>query len=64
MCRMEQLRHSFQACASGEDGGMQGDISFFGRTNFRGDRRLFGIRRAARRSHMYLIGKTGTGSSS
>jgi len=38
-------------------------LSFFGRTNFRGNRRLFGIQRADRRSHMYVIGKTGTGKS-
>jgi len=35
----------------------------FARTNFRGDRRLFGIRQADRRAHMYVIGKTGTGKS-
>src|SRR5713101_3344328 len=39
------------------------EITFFARTNFRGDRRLFGIRRADRRAHMYVIGKTGTGKS-
>src|SRR5712692_7546903 len=38
-------------------------ITFFARTNFRNDRRLFGIRRADRRAHMYVIGKTGTGKS-
>src|SRR5437867_1272331 len=38
-------------------------ITFFARTNFRADRRLFGIRRADRRAHMYVIGKTGTGKS-
>src|SRR5437667_1442888 len=32
-------------------------------TNFRNDRRRFGIKRADRRAHMYLIGKTGTGKS-
>lgn len=42
---------------------MPHDLSFFGRTNYRGDRRLFGIGRGDRRSHMYLIGKTGTGKS-
>src|SRR5216683_39314 len=39
------------------------DITFFARTNFRNDRRSFGIRRADRRAHMYVIGKTGTGKS-
>src|SRR5712692_8887485 len=39
------------------------EITFFARTNFRGDRRLFGIRRSDRRAHMYVIGKTGTGKS-
>src|SRR5437870_151868 len=38
-------------------------ITFFARTNFRADRRLFGIRRADRRAHMYVIGETGTGKS-
>src|SRR5205085_3894532 len=38
-------------------------ITFIGRTNFRNEQRLFGIRRADRRAHMYIIGKTGTGKS-
>src|SRR5713226_2668111 len=38
-------------------------VTYFARTNFRGDRRQFGIRRADRRAHMYTIGKTGTGKS-
>jgi hypothetical protein len=38
-------------------------ITFIGRMNFREDRRIFGIRRADRRAHMYIIGKTGTGKS-
>jgi len=38
-------------------------ISFFGRINFRTDRRVFGIKQADRRAHAYLIGKTGTGKS-
>src|SRR5436190_13771337 len=32
-------------------------------TNFRNDHRRFGIKRADRRAHMYVIGKTGTGKS-
>jgi type IV secretory pathway TraG/TraD family ATPase VirD4 len=39
------------------------DITYFARTNFRGSGSLFGIRRADRLSHMYAIGKTGTGKS-
>lgn len=39
------------------------EITFFARTNFRGRRRLVGIRQADRRHHMYIIGKTGTGKS-
>jgi hypothetical protein len=39
------------------------DIVYFGRTNFRGANRLFGIKRQDRRQHMYIIGKTGTGKS-
>jgi hypothetical protein len=37
--------------------------SFFARTNFRNNRRLFGIRQADRLAHMYVVGKTGTGKS-
>jgi energy-coupling factor transporter ATP-binding protein EcfA2 len=39
------------------------DITYFARTNHRNTRTPFGIRRADRRSHMYVIGKTGTGKS-
>src|SRR4051812_28336324 len=38
-------------------------LTILGRTNFRGERKLFGIRQADRRSHLYVIGKTGTGKS-
>jgi hypothetical protein len=38
-------------------------ITYFAQTNFRNDRRKFGIRRRDRRGHMYIIGKTGTGKS-
>jgi type IV secretory pathway TraG/TraD family ATPase VirD4 len=39
------------------------DLTFLGRTTFRNERKLFGIRRADRRHHLYLIGKSGTGKS-
>lgn len=39
------------------------DITYFAATNHRNERRVFGIRQADRRSHMYIIGKTGTGKS-
>ena len=39
------------------------DITYFARTNHRNTGRHFGIRRADRRNHMYMIGKTGTGKS-
>lgn len=42
---------------------MDTHLAYFARTNFRGNRRLFGIRQADRRAHMYVIGKTGTGKS-
>ena len=32
-------------------------IAFFARTDFRGDRRLFGIRQPDGRAHMYIIGR-------
>lgn len=38
-------------------------ITYFARTNWRGVRRPFGIRRDDRLSHMYVVGKTGTGKS-
>lgn len=38
-------------------------ITHFARTNHRNTATPFGIRRADRRSHMYVIGKTGTGKS-
>jgi hypothetical protein len=38
-------------------------ITYFARTTFRGQGTVFGIRRADRRAHMYVIGKTGTGKS-
>ncbi len=39
------------------------DIAVFGRTNFRGQLRPFGIKTDDRRRHMYVIGKTGMGKS-
>ena len=38
-------------------------ISFFGQTNFRGQRVRFGIKRADRRRHLYVVGKSGSGKS-
>jgi type IV secretory pathway TraG/TraD family ATPase VirD4 len=38
-------------------------ITVFARTNFRNERKTFGIRHADRRFHLYVIGKTGTGKS-
>lgn len=38
-------------------------ITFFARTNWRNQNKLFGIRRQDRLSHMYVVGKTGTGKS-
>ncbi len=45
------------------NGGSGNDITYFARTNFRGGGRLVGIRPADRLSHVYVIGKTGTGKS-
>lgn len=39
------------------------DVTYFAKTNFRNANRLFGIKRADRRQHMYIVGKTGTGKS-
>ncbi len=41
----------------------QNDIALFAETNFRGQRRRFGIKREDRRKHVYIIGKTGMGKS-
>ncbi len=40
-----------------------GDVNYFAQTNFRGEKRSFGIKRADRSKHMYIIGKTGMGKS-
>src|SRR3989442_15710988 len=39
------------------------ELTMLGRIDFRDDRRMFGIRKADRRAHSYIIGKTGTGKS-
>src|SRR3989344_4572903 len=39
------------------------DVIYFGRTDYRGAKRLFGIKRSDRRQHVYVMGKTGTGKS-
>ena len=38
-------------------------ISLLGVTNFRGDNTIFGLRRADRGRHVYILGQTGTGKS-
>lgn len=38
-------------------------ITFLAQTNFRNQRKVFGIKQADRRAHLYIIGKTGTGKS-
>jgi len=42
---------------------MQADVSYFGQTNHRNARLVFGIKQPDRLSHMYVIGKTGVGKS-
>lgn len=39
------------------------DILYLGKTNFRNQERIFGIKLADRRQHMYVVGKSGTGKS-
>ena len=41
----------------------QNDITFFAETNYRGQRKRFGIKADDRRKHVYIIGKTGMGKS-
>ena len=43
--------------------GADRDLALFAQTTFRNERKVFGIRRADRRAHMYVVGKTGTGKS-
>ena len=38
-------------------------LTFLGRVDYRNDRRVFGIKQQDRFSHVYVIGKTGTGKS-
>jgi type IV secretory pathway VirB4 component len=40
-----------------------GRVIHFGRVDFRNDRRVFGIKDEDQFSHIYIIGKTGTGKS-
>src|SRR5437870_4352135 len=44
-------------------GDIDNRITYFGQTNFRNEHKRFGIKRADRRAHMYVISKTGTGKS-
>ena len=39
------------------------ELSFFGETNYRNDKKKFGIKRIDRRRHLYIVGKTGSGKS-
>jgi hypothetical protein len=38
-------------------------ITIIGQTNFRDERKRFGIKKADRQAHMYIVGQTGTGKS-
>ncbi|MDD3190660.1 MAG: type IV secretion system DNA-binding domain-containing protein [Candidatus Pacebacteria bacterium] len=40
---------------------MDNGITYFGKTNFRGQEHVFGIKQDDRRRHTYIIGKTGMG---
>ena len=42
---------------------VEGDVTIFGETDYRGARIEFGLKRADRRRHFYLLGKTGAGKS-
>jgi DNA helicase HerA-like ATPase len=41
----------------------ENEVSIIGETNYRNAKKRFGIKRKDRRSHMYIIGKTGVGKS-
>ncbi len=51
------------ANGNGNGNGNGKRITYLARTDFRNSHRLFGIKKADRRAHMYLVGKTGTGKS-
>ena len=55
---MEIRRHY-----EGMPDGHKNPIILIGHTNYRNQHKSFGIRRADRRHHLYIIGKTGTGKS-
>jgi hypothetical protein len=61
------IRRLWGSSCDRHDGGVDtkptASITFIGRTNFRTTRKLFGIREPDRRSHMVIIGQTGTGKS-
>jgi len=38
-------------------------VTYIGKCNFRGNERVFGVKKKDRRQHMYVIGKTGVGKS-
>jgi len=46
-----------------QTGGNERDISLLGVTNFRGTNTIFGLYRADRGRHVYILGQTGTGKS-
>src|SRR6266542_3168082 len=52
-------------CSMNDEGMIRGidNVTIVGETSFRNDRRKFGIKRADRRAHIYIVGKTGTGKS-
>lgn len=54
--RSSQKQHGFYPMPS-----EQNTITFFAKTNFRNEERVFGIKTDDRRRHMYVIGKTGMG---
>lgn len=43
---------------------LQNDVSYFARTNFRDQRKLFGIKQKDRMYHLYCVGKSGVGKTS
>jgi len=49
--------------AGSYDWGMP-EVNYFAQTNFRNQRKLFGIKRADRWLHMYILGRTGMGKTS
>jgi Cdc6-like AAA superfamily ATPase len=61
---LPSLLRCLKHCTYMDGARWENPVTFIAQTNFRNSRRRFGIKRADRRAHIYVVGKTGTGKSS